>query len=41
MVPVSLALGEQYRRTGKEVLSAIAVGYEAAHRMDMAAGGGS
>ncbi|UWU83096.1 MmgE/PrpD family protein [Bradyrhizobium yuanmingense] len=37
VVPVSLALGEQYRRSGKEVLSAIVVGYEAAQRMDMAA----
>ncbi|OSI81004.1 MmgE/PrpD family protein, partial [Bradyrhizobium canariense] len=38
VVPVSLALGEQYRRSGKEVLRAIVVGYEAAHRMHMAAG---
>lgn len=38
VVPVSLALGEQHRRSGKEVLSAIVVGYEAAQRMHMAAG---
>lgn len=40
VVPVSLAVGEQYRRSGKEVLSAIAVGYEAAQRMGMAVRGG-
>jgi len=38
VVPVSLALGEQHRSSGKEVLNAIAVGYEAAHRMALAAG---
>lgn len=38
VVPVSLALGEQHRRSGKEVLSAIVVGYEAAQRMTVAAG---
>ncbi|WP_157863391.1 MmgE/PrpD family protein [Bradyrhizobium tropiciagri] len=40
VVPVSLALGEQYRRSGKEVVTAIAVGYEAAQRMAIAAGPG-
>lgn len=40
VLPVSLAVGEQYRRSGQEVLSAIAVGYEAAHRMGMAVRGG-
>ncbi|MET4323948.1 MmgE/PrpD family protein [Bradyrhizobium sp. RT5a] len=40
VVPVSLAIAEQHRRSGKQVLSAIAVGYEAAHRMHMAAGAG-
>ncbi|MCK1680057.1 MmgE/PrpD family protein [Bradyrhizobium sp. 147] len=37
VVPVSLALGEQYGRSGKDVLSAIVVGYEAAQRMHTAA----
>lgn len=36
VVPVALALGEQHRRSGKEVLSAIVVGYEAAQRMSVA-----
>jgi len=40
VVPVALAAGEQHRRSGKEVLSAIAVGYEAAKRMGMAASAG-
>jgi 2-methylcitrate dehydratase PrpD len=40
VIPVSLAVGEQHRRSGKEVLSAIVVGYEAAQRMAMAAGAG-
>ncbi|WFU62607.1 MmgE/PrpD family protein [Bradyrhizobium brasilense] len=34
---MSLALGEQYRRSGEAVLSAIVVGYEAAQRMHVAA----
>lgn len=38
VIPVALAVGEQRRRSGKEVLSAIAVGYEAAHRMAKAVG---
>jgi 2-methylcitrate dehydratase PrpD len=40
VIPVSLALGERYRCSGREVLRAIAVGYEAAHRMQLAAGPG-
>jgi len=40
VVPASLAVGEQYRRSGKDVLGAIVVGYEAAHRMGMAVRGG-
>ncbi|MCK1757014.1 MmgE/PrpD family protein [Bradyrhizobium sp. 137] len=40
VVPVSLSLGEQHRRSGKEVLSAIVVGYEATQRMHMAAAAG-
>lgn len=40
VIPVSLAVGEQYRRSGKEILSAIAVGYEAAQRMGTAVRGG-
>ncbi|MCK1353262.1 MmgE/PrpD family protein [Bradyrhizobium sp. CW7] len=38
VVPVCLAVGEQHRRSGKEILSAIVVGYEAAQRMTVAAG---
>lgn len=40
MIPVSLAVGEQHRCSGEEVLRAIVVGCEAAHRMGMAAGAG-
>jgi len=40
VIPAALAVGELHRRSGKEVLSAIAVGYEAAQRMDIAAGAG-
>ncbi|WP_050425668.1 MmgE/PrpD family protein [Bradyrhizobium tropiciagri] len=38
VVPVALAVGEQRQRSGQEVLSAIAVGYEAAQRMEAAVG---
>ncbi|WP_439397370.1 MmgE/PrpD family protein [Bradyrhizobium sp. PMVTL-01] len=38
VVPVSLAVGEQRRRSGREVSAAIAVGYEATQRMQVAVG---
>lgn len=40
VVPVALAVGEQHRCSGEEVLRAVVVGYEAAQRMTMAAGSG-
>ncbi|MCK1709589.1 MmgE/PrpD family protein [Bradyrhizobium sp. 143] len=40
VVPVALAIGEQHRCSGEEVLRAVVVGYEAAQRMTMAAGTG-
>lgn len=39
VIPVSLALGEQFRSAGEEVLKAVVVGYEAAQRVHMAAAG--
>lgn len=33
LIPVTLALAEKYRLSGKEVLSALVVGYEVAHRV--------